>query len=90
MSEKNRSVETFCEVPIFTYDGWDPVEEGHLCFYNVMWNIEAMKKYNGRCVDRMLNGMIAVYSENGGIEFTCYPCDFAEVRAIILRRELIL
>lgn len=41
-----RHTQSVMGVPLFTWDGWDIVEEGCLQFYNVKFLVDDLKQYN--------------------------------------------
>lgn len=88
----DKSIETFCDIPIFEYDGWDEIDVAYLQFYKVNWLLESMKKFNGRGVARTLNGALEI-DEKSDYEieeeitsFSINIIDIPEIRNMILAR----
>ena len=77
--DDERSTESFCGIDIFTWDDWDEVDTGCLQFYNVIFCMPSMKKYNGSTVTRNLEGVLSIYSENGEIILSDYIIAIPEV-----------
>ena len=77
--DDERSTKSFCGIDIFTWADWDEVYTGCLQFYNVIFCMSSMEKYNGSTVTRNLEGVLSIYSENGEIIWSDYIIAIPEV-----------
>ena len=57
-------VEKILNVELFSFDGSDDIDGDVIQYYDVKWELESLKKYNGRIVTMNRNADIEIYSEN--------------------------
>lgn len=86
--EKEIGIEKFCGIDLFIWKEWDMIDNGSFYFYDVIFCMESMKKYDGCDVLRQMDGTMEIYAEEGKkVVWTGFVTDVAEVAAKLSDRE---
>lgn len=86
--EKEINIEKFCGTDLFIWKEWDMIDDGSFCFYDVIFCMESMRKYDGCDVLRQMDGTMEIYAEEGEkVVWTGFVTDVAEVAAKLFGRE---
>lgn len=86
-----RNLETWCGVGLFNWENWDEWDTGVLFFYDVIWELDSMKKYNNCDLSINMNGSLNIYGGDEEI-WSGYIIEIAEVKERLLgviHREVI-
>lgn len=75
---KNRYEETLFNIPIFTWEEWDIVFDDTYQFYNIEFQFNSMKQYNGCICTLDRNGKLCIYKNNTDIVFENFVCQIPE------------
>lgn len=60
MEDAKRTQETFFDIPIFTWEDWDYIADDTIQFYNIEFQFESMKQYNGCDCSLNFNGRLEI------------------------------
>ena len=71
-------VEKLFDIPLFHWEEWDEIETKFLQFYNVEFQFESMKKYNGMDASLDRNGEIAITDSEGEEVWKGFACEIPE------------
>ena len=72
--------ENICGVALFTWSGWDDIDNDLFQFYDVEFIPKSMKKYDGCTVGLCRNGKIEIYDKNEDhVQYSAYVTDIPEV-----------
>lgn len=74
----DRKEQKFLGKTLFTWESWDEVDVAYLYFYNVEFQFESMKKYNGCDVSLDIEGSMEIYDGNNKVVWTGFPTDIED------------
>ena len=60
MSDINKFQETLFDIPIFSWEEWDMIDDDTFQFYNVDFSYKSMKQYNGYDCSLDTNGKLEI------------------------------
>ena len=60
MSDVNKFQETLFDIPIFSWEQWDMIDDDTFQFYNVDFPYKSMKQYNGYDCSLDVNGKLEI------------------------------
>lgn len=86
--EKEIGIEKFCGIDLFIWKEWDMIDNGSFYFYDVIFCMESMRKYDGCDVLRQMDGTMEIYAEEGKkVVWTGFVTDIMEVMVKLSSRE---
>lgn len=95
ITQEDKIPQVFFDIPIFTWEGWDQLDFGVLQFYNVEFQYESMKQYNGCDCSLDLNGRLIITQQEEQIDedtfnsievWEGFVCEIPEFLEIVNKR----
>lgn len=74
-NNKNRYEEKLFDIPIFTWEEWDIVFDDTYKFYNIEFQFNSMKQYNGCDCSLDRNGELCVTKLGKQISHDCFETE---------------